>query len=167
MEPVVANAINGGLPRSNAQIMMDAAIPKMETLKPGFVHILAGTNDVLVEEKFKTAGKVLKMAKAARNAGAQVVVIGTVPPVNRKLINQSPLHDFSRYNYLLWITAWANGFKLADYNTAMSLPDGEPKVELFNNAIHPNDAGYQVMNQVLSDVLGKDYKPWIPSPKTP
>ena len=124
----------------------------MQTLRPGLVHILAGTNDPLDSKARRTIGKVLAVAFAAREAGANMVVIGTIPPIEPGRYTLRP-PDVRRYNAFLKILAILCGFKVVDYHAAMSGPSGQFRPELFADGIHPNAQGYKVMQQTLVDAL--------------
>lgn len=145
----MGQTINAGMPGQDIHRIRKEALPQIQTLRPGFVHVMAGTNDYLDEHKFRTARKVLAVAFAARAIGAQVV-IGTIPPSSSQRPTLAPA-DVASYNRLLKAMATLCGFTVADYYTAMLAPDGRFRPELFVDGVHPNEQGYAVMRQVLAE----------------
>jgi len=117
---------------------------------PAYAHILAGTND------FYSAGKggpdtqkMLADLESAIDAARhrQVpVIVGTVLPMDAARSAAASL--IPAYNARL-IQQFGHRIVIADYYNAMVLPSGEQDSSLFRDGIHPNDAGYAVMNQVL------------------
>ncbi len=150
---VLPGAVNKAIDGAEVPLIAEMAEGYIREVKPGMVHILAGTNDKLLEEKLKTVFMVLKIGFAAKKAGAQVVVIGTVPPVDWEQPHINSFFSISRYNTLLMVLAPLCGFVVADYNSAMADHGGYQRKELFRDAVHPNTAGYVVMGGVLVETL--------------
>lgn len=148
----IPSAVNAGVAGEASIDMQKRAVPQMKTMRPGLVHILAGTNDHIDTHPFRTVRRVLSLGYEARSAGASIIIIGTIPPLDAKLFPMQQANA-SRYNKLLTVLARLSGFKVADYNTAMSLPNGDYRAELFMDGIHPNERGYAVMRTVLSKVI--------------
>lgn len=149
---IVPRAVNSGAAGETSINILKRAVPQMNTMRPDFVHILAGTNDQIDTQTFRSVRQVLGLGYAARSAGASMVVIGTIPPLDAKLFPMQQANA-SRFNMMLSVLARLSGFKVADYNTAMSLPNGDYRAELFIDGIHPNERGYVVMRAVLNDVI--------------
>jgi lysophospholipase L1-like esterase len=133
------------------------------TLHPSVVVILGGTNDLhaLAEP---TTDDVAQMAAEAAAAGAKVI-LGTLPPsdlgdvgVPGSVLTEDQVQSAEvTWNESITSIAAANGYLVADYYTAMLLPDGTQDKSLFlPDAVHPNDAGYAVMWRVLSEELQTD-----------
>ena len=153
VEWVIPGAVNMGVPGANVHHLYDKAVPQIQTLRPGLVHIMVGTNDHLINGKISAVGKVLKLAFAARKTGATVVIVATIPPQDHGLYKENSFFDVSRYNTLLQISARLCGFRVADYNTAMATNAGLPKPGLLSDGVHPSGAGYEVMKQVLLESI--------------
>lgn len=151
-QKLLPHATNAGRAGEGIHQMHKRTIPQMQTLRPGLVHILAGTNDPLDIKARRTIGKVLAVAFAAREAGANTIVIGTIPPIEPGRYTLQP-PDVQRYNFFLKILTLLCGFKVVDYHAAMSGPNGQFRPELFADGIHPNAKGYEVMQQALADEL--------------
>ena len=145
----IGQTVNAGMPGQDIHRIRKEALRQIQTLRPGFVHVMAGTNDYLDEHKFRTARKVLAVAFAARAIGAQVVV-GTIPPSSSQRPTLAPA-EVAGYNRLLKAMATLCGFTVADYYTAMLTHDGRFRPELFLDDVHPNEQGYAVMRRVLAE----------------
>ncbi len=145
-------AINAGAAAEASIDMLTRARPQMEALRPRMVHILAGTNDHIDTHKFRSVRRVLALGFSARFNGATTIVIGTIPPLDGQKFPMQQANA-QRFNTMLALLAKLSGFTIADYNSAMSLPNGEHRPELFLDGIHPNSEGYKVMSAVLAKAL--------------
>jgi len=151
-------AINAGVGGNTSQ-MMDARFQQdVLAYHPATVVILAGTNDIY-DEANPTPAAVFDMVQRAEAAGADVIV-GTAPPVGNWVssdvvtsvaVGQAVI---TQYNRKLRDGAAAYGYAVADYYTAMLNPDGTQNASLFKaDLIHPDAAGYTVMDGVLKPLL--------------
>jgi len=147
IQELVPQSVNAGVAGQNSNQIRGRVMKEIRNLRPRFVHILAGTNDDIRSIPIKAVGNVRAMALEARQHGAQVV-IGTIPPYDRKLFWQ---HAYAaKYNSMLKDMARAEGFEVADYYAAMVADNDVQRSELFMvDGIHPNAAGYAVMEKVL------------------
>ncbi len=129
-------------------------------LKPTVVAILAGTNDVAENTGPMTDDQILAnleaMTEMARAHGIKVV-IGSVPPATyffwrREIQPTARIRDLNPK-----IKAWARaqGFPYADYWTAMSLPDGGTNPAYAEDSVHPNAAGYAVMEPIVQAAIAE------------
>jgi lysophospholipase L1-like esterase len=128
-------------------------------LKPRFVHILAGTNDLAGNtgpnrpQDFKD--NIMSMAELARAHGIHVI-LASIPPVAS--FNWRPqLHPVSRAQELnRWLREYAsrNGFDYIDYYSVLAGPHGEFKSELSNDGVHPNRDGYRLMRKLVARKIG-------------
>lgn len=119
---------------------------------PRYVHILAGTNDVRPDisptySQATTVANITSMVSLARSRNLNVIV-GTVPPLDMALFpTRAPL--VAPLNQAIVASVRPLGAFVADYYSAMILPSGLQNPALFSDGIHPNAAGYTVMNTVL------------------
>lgn len=124
---------------------------------PDIVIILGGTNDMLRVAN-PTTDNIAAMAARAMAVGIHVVLC-TLPPIERwsagVTITDAATGNaaVAAFNQSLKTLASAYGYTLADYHVAMVLADGSANDALFEDGIHPNDAGYAVMAKVLASVL--------------
>jgi lysophospholipase L1-like esterase len=119
-------------------------------LKPGVVHIMAGTNDIggatgpITEDEYlANIRAMLDMAKANGIA----VVVAAIPPMSRLL----PRPEFDtrpvvpRLNSRLKALAEKYGATWVDYFTPLASSDGSFDPRFANDGVHPTRAGYDVM----------------------
>ena len=158
LQTLAPAAINAGVGGNTSQ-MMDARFQQdVLAYHPATVVILAGTNDIY-DEPNPTPAAVFDMAQRAKAAGAHVIV-GTVPPIGNWVSSDVVTSvamgqaEITQYNRELRDGAAADGYAVADYYTAMLNPDGTQNASLFNaDLIHPDAAGYTVMDGVLKPLL--------------
>lgn len=123
-------------------------------LRPRHVHILAGTNDIagntgpIAPEA--TVANIVAMALLARAHGIRPV-IGTVLPVTRFgwRPEVDPAGPLAATNRLLRDAARVRRMALIDYFGAMADGEGRLPHALGEDGVHPNAAGYRLMEQVL------------------
>jgi lysophospholipase L1-like esterase len=125
--------------------------PDVINLHPKVVVILAGTNDIAGNTGFESVetifGNIVSMAELAKANGIRVVLSSVLPTADypwRKGLNPAP--RIAQLNGLLKDYAQVHHCVYLDYFSAM-LGDstGAMKPELSGDGVHPNKAGYQVM----------------------
>ena len=129
-------------------------------LHPAVVHILAGTNDVAQNRGPETSqemqGYIRAMVDMAR-ANKIRVVLGSVPPAAdfswRRGLEPAP--KIRAFN--VWLKAYAARERLiyVDYWAAMATPEGAMKPELSRDGVHPNAAGYGVMEALAQAAIAR------------
>jgi lysophospholipase L1-like esterase len=129
-------------------------------LKPKAVVILAGTNDIAqnngfikVEHIFENIVSMTELAKANK---MKVVICSVLPATVyswRKEID--PIQPISELNSKLKEYAIKNKIAYADYFSVMVDERQGLKKEYQNDEVHPNKAGYVVMEEVIQKVLKK------------
>ena len=130
-------------------------------LRPRLVHILVGINDVagitgpVTIEQYR--GNMAAMIEAAQANGI-AVILGTIPSASRFPDNAKidPGPPVAQVNAALRSLAAEKGVVLADYNAAVSQPDGTIRPALYlADGVHPNAGGYAAMQPVLDAALVK------------
>jgi lysophospholipase L1-like esterase len=123
-----------------------------DVINPGYarVVILGGTNDIWLSPSPnipQAVANVEAMAQMATNAGMEVVLC-TLPAneTNQSFFAQPPLYP--AFNQAITAYAAANNYPLVDY---YSLTVNHP--EYYIDGVHPNPAGYAVMEAALSAVV--------------
>jgi len=127
-------------------------------LKPKVVHIMAGTNDIAQNTGPMTPresqNNLMAMCEIAR-AHEINIVLGSVPPASRywwhPTIQPKPvaaaLND--------WMRAYAKetGAAFADYATAISDSEGNVRLDLAKDEVHPTPAGYAIMRKIAEAAI--------------
>lgn len=123
-------------------------------LKPKYVAILAGTNDIAQNQGYiaveNVFGNIVSMVEIAKANGV-IPIVCSVLPANkypwRQEIKPAPL--VKKLNEMLKAYCEKNSVKYVDYYTPMADDkDGLPK-KYANDGIHPTPEGYVVMEKIL------------------
>ncbi|MEP7243513.1 MAG: SGNH/GDSL hydrolase family protein [Gammaproteobacteria bacterium] len=151
--------VNRGISGQTSSQMLVRFRADVVALRPGIVHILAGTNDVagntgpLTAQDFKN--NIMSMVDLARANGI-AVVLGSIPPAAgfswRPELKPVPIiEELNR-----WLRDYAaqNGLRYIDYYAALAGPAGELRGELGNEGVHPNRKGYGIMRRLAEESLG-------------
>jgi lysophospholipase L1-like esterase len=163
--------INRGISGQTTPQMLIRFRPDVIALQPKAVVILAGTNDIagntgpmtlaMIEDNLAT------MAELSRAHGIRVVIASLLPVSdyghNRdgKPITQTERRPPAQINALNeWIKHYTteNGSVYLDYFTAMADEKGMLKKELSNDGLHPNAAGYAVMQPLAEQAIARAVK---------
>jgi lysophospholipase L1-like esterase len=157
--------VNRGISGQTTPQMLIRFRPDVIALKPKVVVFLAGTNDIAGNTGPMTLEAIednlASMAELAQ-ANNIKVVLGSVLPVCDYIKPQTERRPPAKVIALnAWIKDYAakNGFIYLDYYSAM-LDDKELfRKELTYDGLHPNDAGYEVMEplaeKAIAAALGK------------
>jgi lysophospholipase L1-like esterase len=129
-------------------------------LHPRVVHIMCGTNDVAGNTGPTSpeayANSILAMIDLARANGI-AVVIGSILPAGafNWRTGYRPAAQVIALNGWLRDLAQQRGLVFADYHSAMATPDGAMRPGLSNDGVHPNAAGYAVMEPIARAALAE------------
>jgi lysophospholipase L1-like esterase len=137
--------------------------PDVINLKPKVVVILAGTNDIAGNTGLSTLEMIednlASMAELARANGIKVVLSSVLPTYQYPWFpDQKPAEKIFALNK--WIKAYAekNGFVYLDYFTPMADERNGLKKAYSEDGVHPNLAGYEVMNPLAEKAIQKALK---------
>jgi lysophospholipase L1-like esterase len=151
--------INRGISGQTTAQMLIRFRPDVIALKPKAVVILAGTNDIAGNTGPATLeeieGNLTSMAELARANGIKVV-LASVMPVTDAIKPQTGRRPPEKINALnAWIKEYARktGAVYLDYYSAMVDGKGMLKQELTYDGLHPNDAGYQLIEPVAQKAI--------------
>lgn len=130
-------------------------------LKPKLVIINAGTNDIAqnagtYDQDF-TFNNIKTMADIARSNGIKVIIASVLPAAAfpwRKEITDVP-QKVDALNSRLKQYSLSNKLTFIDYNTAMRDEKGGMREGLSKDGIHPNPAGYTIMESVIKKIIDK------------
>jgi lysophospholipase L1-like esterase len=133
-------------------------------LKPKAVVILAGTNDIAGNTGPSTLEMIednlVSMTELAKANNIKVVLASVLPvadyPWKRGL---EPAPKVVQLNN--WIKQYAetNGHVFLDYHTAMAGPMQSMRADLSRDGVHPNAAGYAVMQPLLEKAIATALPP--------
>ncbi len=133
-------------------------------LKPKAVVILAGTNDLALNNGFieneHIVENVASMVDLARKAGIRPILCSVLPAAKyywRPQVDNVP-EKINALNALLKAYAKENKVDWADFHTAMDAGDGSMIKTYHEDEVHPNVAGYTKMQEVLYPYLKKYIK---------
>jgi len=127
-------------------------------LHPRMVVILAGTNDVIALGRAITAAEthsnLEKMIESAQQHGIRVVLC-SLPPVDFKGPHWRQRASTNIEAQNAWLRSYAAQHNLAyvDYFKALADKQGRMPGELSPDGLHPNVAGYRIMERVLQQEL--------------
>jgi lysophospholipase L1-like esterase len=130
-------------------------------LAPAAVVLLAGTNDIAentgpisdaaIQDNIRS---IVTLARANHIR----VILGSIPPADRFPWRPgiAPAHRIRTMNAWLKSYAAAEHLVYLDYYTALATPEGAMKPDLATDKyVHPNDAGYAVMQPLAEAAIAK------------
>lgn len=133
-------------------------------LHPKIVVILAGTNDIAGNTGPTTNDQIINnissMANLAEYHGLQVILCAVLPAADYTWApGMQPQIRIPALNEQLKLLANKNGYSFLDYFGAMDDGEAGLRSELTYDGVHPNKAGYKVMEpllvQVIDDVMDR------------
>ena len=146
--------VNKGISGNTTVQMLSRFQEDVIDLDPYCVVIEGGTNDIAQRSDEAILSYLKRMVEQAQQAGISVV-LGSVPPSNYfpKLPDFHPEDRIISLNAMIKEYAASKGIPYADYYSV--LVDGEKglKAEYQKDSIHPNAAGYLVMEGVIQPIL--------------
>ncbi|WP_342648044.1 SGNH/GDSL hydrolase family protein [Mucilaginibacter sp. CSA2-8R] len=129
-------------------------------LKPKVVVILAGINDIAentgTSKIENVAGNIMSMAELARAHNIKAVLCTVLPakafPWHPSI---NPVEPIVQLNKLLKEYAQANKLSFVDYYSAMVDADKSLKKGWASDGVHPNLAGYKIMEPLVKEAINK------------
>jgi lysophospholipase L1-like esterase len=128
-------------------------------LKPSVVVLLCGINDIAQNTGPSTLemieGNIASMTEIAEANGIKVVLCSVLPAYDFPWRpGLEPAEKVVALNK--WIKAYATekGFIYLDYFSSMADEKNAMKAEYSEDGVHPNKAGYAIMEKILDKVLG-------------
>ncbi|HTQ35994.1 MAG TPA: SGNH/GDSL hydrolase family protein [Steroidobacteraceae bacterium] len=161
--------VNRGIGGQTTAQMLVRFYPDVIALRPAAVAIFAGTNDIAGNNGPQTLAMVqqniMAMVELAKVHGIRVVLCALTPVTDAKTappergggpVNQTrqrPPADILLLN--AWLKSYAReaGAGFADYHAATVGADGLLRPELTGDGLHPNAAGYKLMQPVIEAAL--------------
>ena len=153
--------VNRGISGQTTPQMLIRFRPDVVNLKPKSVVILAGINDIAGNtgpiSLENTAENIISMAEIAIANNIKVYICSTLPAIDFPWspgLNPGP--KVIKLNSLLKDYSDKNNITYVDYFSAMADERGGLKVPEYTSAddlVHPNLAGYKVMEKIILDAL--------------
>jgi lysophospholipase L1-like esterase len=127
-------------------------------LKPRVVHIMAGTNDIAQNtgpmSPEDSKNNLMAMCEIAR-AHKIRVVLGSVPPASKYWWRPDLQPKPVALALNEWMRAYAKetGAMYADYAAALTDADGNVKLNLAKDEVHPTPEGYAAMRPIAAAAI--------------
>ncbi len=157
------NFADRGISGQTTSHMLSRFRPDVIELNPKAVVILAGTNDIALNNGFisieNTAKNIISMVELAKAAGIRPILCSVLPAGQYKWrpeVEDVP-GKIKALNALLKEYAKENKVEWVDFHAAMDAGDGSMDTAYTNDYVHPTVEGYNVMQTVLYPYL----KPYI------
>lgn len=157
-------SINRGISGQTTPRMLVRFRPDVLAHKPKAVVFLAGTNDIAGNTGPMTLeqiqGNLQSMAELARANGIRVVLASVLPVCDsiRPQTDRRPVEKIRALNEWLRKYAQETGAIYLDYYSAMLDEAGFLKKELTYDGLHPDDAGYAVMEPLAARAIAEALK---------
>lgn len=129
-------------------------------LKPKAVVILAGANDIAENNGYisldNIQGNIISMIELAKVHHIDVILCSILPAYDFSWHKGlEPAGKIIELNKILKAYADRNGITYVDYHSNMADERGGLPEKYSNDGVHPNMAGYKVMEKILLPVLKK------------
>ena len=152
--------INRGISGQTTPQMLRRFRTDVISLKPAAVVILAGTNDIAGSTDPSTLKRVEKnlgsMAEMAKENGISVILCSVLPAYDFPWYPDShPDEGIPVLNAMIKSYAEKNGFIYLDYFSSMVDERNGLKDEYTYDGIHPNKAGYKIMEPLAEEAIEK------------
>ncbi|MGN6638695.1 MAG: SGNH/GDSL hydrolase family protein [Mucilaginibacter sp.] len=152
--------INRGIGGQTTPQMLVRFREDVVNLHPGVVIILAGINDIAENtgpsRLENVAGNIISMAEIAKANGIKVILCSVLPaiafPWHREI---DPVQPVIKLNAMLKNYAVKNKLTYVDYYSAVVDAQHGFKKELTIDGVHPNLAGYKIMEPLAESAINK------------
>jgi len=151
--------INRGISGQTTTQMLVRFRPDVIALKPSVVVILAGTNDIAGNTGPSTlemiAANIFSMAELAKANGIKVVLSSVLPVYDYPWkTGLKPAEKIVALNEMIKNYSTKNNIVYLDYFSAMADERNGLKSEFGYDGVHPNEAGYAVMEPLVEEAIG-------------
>jgi len=155
-KPYIARGISG---QTTPQMLVRFR-PDVINLKPSLVIILAGTNDIAGNTGPSTLEMIMdnliSMAELAKANNIKVILSSVLPAFDYPWKpGMEPAPKIVKLNEMIKNYADSNKIVYLDYFSAMVDERNGLKKELSGDGVHPNDAGYKIMEPLAEAAIKK------------
>lgn len=155
-KPYIARGISG---QTTPQMLVRFR-PDVINLKPALVVILAGTNDIAGNTGPSTLEMIMdnliSMTELAKANNIKVILSSVLPAFDYPWKpGMEPAPKIVKLNEMIKRYADANKIVYLDYFSAMVDERNGLKKELSGDGVHPNDAGYKIMEPLAEAAIKK------------
>jgi lysophospholipase L1-like esterase len=152
--------INRGISGQTSPQMLIRFKPDVIALKPDVVIILAGINDIAGNTGPSTiemiTDNIFSMAELAKANQIKVILCSVLPAFDFPwATGLQPAEKVINLNKMITKYADANGILYLDYYSAMENEHKGLKSDYSEDGVHPNKAGYKVMNPLVEKAIEK------------
>lgn len=152
--------VNRGISGQTTPQMLVRFRPDVINLKPALVVILAGTNDIAGNTGPSTLEMIMdnliSMAELGKANNIKVVLSSVLPAFDYPWKpGLQPAEKIASLNAMIKSYADKNGIVYLDYFSSMADERKGLKKELSGDGVHPNEAGYQVMEPLAEAAIKK------------
>lgn len=154
------NYVGRGISGQVSAQMLLRLRPDVIDLKPEAVVILAGTNDIALNDYAmtpeKTFGNIVSMVQLAQANNIKVILCSTMPASHfgwRPRVK--PAEAIKALNKKVKEYAEQNNIEYVDYHGAMADSEGGLPKKYSEDGVHPNLEGYKVMEGLVQKAINK------------
>jgi len=152
--------VNRGISGQTTPQMLVRFRQDVINLSPSAVVILAGINDIAGNTGPSTiemiAANIFSMAELAQANNIKVILCSVLPAYDFPWIKgKEPADKVIQLNKLIKGYAKKQKIVYVDYHSAMANKSKGLKEDLGSDGVHPNEAGYAIMEPLLEHVLAK------------
>ena len=152
------NFVGRGISGQTTSQMLCRFYADVIALKPKMVIIMAGTNDIAMNNGYISHEHILQniqsMCELAKHNHIKPVLCSCLPADRFKWRpNLTPAEDIKRLNEMIKAYAKKNKIKYIDYYSSLADEAGALPKKYSNDGVHPIIAGYEVMEKILLESL--------------
>ena len=152
--------VNRGISGQTTPQMLIRFRPDVIALKPSLVIIMAGTNDIAENTGPSTlemiTDNLFSMAELAKANHIKVILCSALPAVDFWWKQGlQPAEKIVTLNAMIKKYADANNILYLDYYSAMVNEQKGLKADYSGDGVHPNKAGYEVMEPLVEKAIAK------------
>ena len=153
------NFVGRGIGGQTTMHLLSRIRPDVIDLHPEYMVLLIGINDIARNNGYISLehifGNIVSIVELAQCNGIKPIMCTLCPAREigwRKRVGD-PRPQIAQLNAMITEYAKANGIPLVDYNSVMRTEDGGMNPLYETDAVHPNLAGYKVMEKALMEVM--------------